>query len=200
MNKKNLPNILTISRMIAFIPFLIFMLVFSFSKPAYSVKSNLYWALTLALVIFISAMITDFLDGFLARKYNVVSNFGKLFDPIADKVMTATAMVFLAYFGWIEIWIVVLFIARDIIVDGSRNLAAKSNREVAASIWGKIKTMIQSIVLILMMLVLPLVEGNAFVIVYWLFNTLMIVALGFSLYSGFLYVYAIKDLIKFKHE
>jgi CDP-diacylglycerol--glycerol-3-phosphate 3-phosphatidyltransferase len=79
-------------------------------------------------------MITDFLDGYIARKTDTVSDFGKLFDPLADKFITTSALILLAVMRIVPVWVVILFVLRDLVVDGSRNLAAKNNLEISASI------------------------------------------------------------------
>ncbi|MCL1999521.1 MAG: CDP-diacylglycerol--glycerol-3-phosphate 3-phosphatidyltransferase [Turicibacter sp.] len=96
------------------------------------------------LVIFLVASISDFFDGYLARKWNMVSNFGKLMDPLADKMLVSAALVALAYTQNLDAWIVVVFICREFWVTSLRMLALEQRREVkGASIWGKIKTTLQ---------------------------------------------------------
>ncbi|TPE56570.1 CDP-diacylglycerol--glycerol-3-phosphate 3-phosphatidyltransferase [[Mycoplasma] falconis] len=165
--KFGVANWLTVVRLILMVPFIALMSVlfamivkygaFGYEKVSIvsidgrASSSNLvamsaiYW---LCVVIFIAAMITDFVDGHYARKTNTVSAFGKVFDPIADKVATNLMMIFLAIVNYTYLPIVILFIVRDILVDGSRVYATKKNIKVAANWWGKAKTIIVSFALI----------------------------------------------------
>lgn len=110
-------------------------------------------SMVIAMIIFIVASITDFLDGYIARKYNQVTNFGKIFDPIADKVLVLAALIPLAEFGLLHGWVVIVLLAREFIVGGFRNIvSAAGGKVIAASIIGKLKT-ISQIVLICLLLV-----------------------------------------------
>jgi CDP-diacylglycerol--glycerol-3-phosphate 3-phosphatidyltransferase len=110
-------------------------------------------ARVIAMIIFIVASFTDTLDGYIARKYNQVTNFGKIFDPIADKVLVLAALIPLAELGLIPGWAVIILLAREFIVGGFRNVvAAVGGKVIAASIIGKLKT-ISQIVLICVLLV-----------------------------------------------
>ncbi len=137
-------------------------------------------------IIFVLAMITDWMDGFLARKNNQVTSFGKLFDPIADKIITTSAMVFLLIFNYSYIWLVLIFILRDILVDGSRNLAAVKKLKIEASIYGKLKTLIQSLAIIILFFVTPALSNKGILEISLLNLPLMIAAL-LSIISGTLY-------------
>lgn len=186
MKKNNIPNILTLVRLIAFIPFIVFLVLYQKFTLIPRYQDSWIWTLMVAMAIFILAMITDFLDGYIARKTKNISTFGKVFDPIGDKLMTSSALVFLALYGFTELWIAVIFIVRDIIVDGSRNLAATKKIEIAASIWGKLKTLVQSFAIILLFILGPLIED--FWWIYWIINVPIFIALFLSLFSGWLYV------------
>ncbi|MBP3584726.1 MAG: CDP-diacylglycerol--glycerol-3-phosphate 3-phosphatidyltransferase, partial [Peptococcaceae bacterium] len=135
----NLPNKLTIARM-CMVP--LFMIALMMNTPA----SRL-----IATVIFALASLTDMLDGQIARKYNMVTNFGKLMDPLADKVLTAAAMICLVELGDLAAWIAVVIIFREYLITGLRSVAASENIVVAANIWGKVKTVCQMIALMLLM-------------------------------------------------
>lgn len=137
-------------------------------------------------IIFTFAMFTDWLDGFLARRNNQVTSFGKLFDPIADKVITTSAMIFLMMFNYSFIWLVLLFILRDILVDGSRNLAAVKQLKIEASIYGKLKTIIQSIAIIILFFITPAILNRSVMTIFFL-NTPLIIAGLLSIVSGILY-------------
>ena len=136
----NLPNKLTVARVIL-IPFFVFFLLNDAMNP------NFKW---IALAIFIVASLTDLLDGKIARKYNLVTDFGKFMDPLADKLLVCSAMIGLIELGRIEAWIVIVIIAREFIISGFRLIAADNGRVIAASYWGKFKTTFQMIMVILM--------------------------------------------------
>ncbi|MCK5763154.1 MAG: CDP-diacylglycerol--glycerol-3-phosphate 3-phosphatidyltransferase [Clostridiales bacterium] len=136
----NLPNILTLIR-IFMVPFLlIFMLVDSMQN------------FIIALIIFSIASFTDFLDGYIARKYNLITKLGKLIDPLADKILTISAFVALTYLNLINPWIVIAIISREFIVSGFRMVAASEGRVIAASYWGKLKTNFQIFTIIVILL------------------------------------------------
>ena len=103
-----------------------------------------------ALAIFIVASLTDLFDGKIARKYNLVTDFGKFMDPLADKLLVCSAMIGLIELGRIEAWIVIVIIAREFIISGFRLIAADNGRVIAASYWGKFKTTFQMFMVILM--------------------------------------------------
>jgi CDP-diacylglycerol--glycerol-3-phosphate 3-phosphatidyltransferase len=129
----NLPNKLTILRAIMIPFFLIFLYL---SAP---------WAKWVSLGIFILASLTDMLDGKIARKYNLVTNFGKFMDPLADKLLVCSALIALTDLDRIPAWIVIVIIARDFIIIGFRLVAAEKGVVIAAGWWGKIKTTVQMI-------------------------------------------------------
>ncbi|MGL5205195.1 MAG: CDP-diacylglycerol--glycerol-3-phosphate 3-phosphatidyltransferase [Metamycoplasmataceae bacterium] len=186
----NLPNKLTLLRIVLIIPFITFMTIFliegnmKFDTLTYD-SPEIVW-LYLSGIIFVLAMFTDWLDGLLARKNNQVTSFGKLFDPIADKVMTTSAMVFLLLFNYTFIWLVLIFILRDILVDGSRNLAAMKQLKIEASIYGKLKTVIQSISIIILFFVTPAIQNKEWLEIL-LLNIPLIIAGLLSIISGALY-------------
>lgn len=106
----------------------------------------------LALAVFLAASITDHLDGHLARKYNLITDFGKFMDPLADKLMVTAAFVILIQMGRIEAWIVFVILAREFAVSGLRSLAAAQNVVIAASNFGKVKTVTQIVTICVLML------------------------------------------------
>ncbi len=137
----NLPNKLTLSRVIMvpfFVAFLLLTPKFSYFK----------W---IALAIFIVASLTDLLDGKIARKYNLITNFGKFMDPLADKLLVCSALIGLSSLGVIPGWITIVIIAREFIISGFRLIAAEKGVVIAASMWGKWKTTFQMIMLCLQM-------------------------------------------------
>ena len=140
----NLPNKLTIFRVIL-IPFFVVLLLFDLT--AYD-----KW---IALAIFIVASLTDFLDGHIARKYNLVTNFGKFMDPLADKLLVCSAMICLVELSRIPAWVVIIIIAREFIISGFRLVASDNGVVIAASYWGKFKTVFQIVMICLMIADLP---------------------------------------------
>jgi CDP-diacylglycerol--glycerol-3-phosphate 3-phosphatidyltransferase len=138
----------------------------------------------LATVIFALASLTDMLDGQIARKYNMVTNFGKLMDPLADKVLTAAAMICLVELGDLAAWIAVLIIFREYLITGLRSVAASENIVVAANIWGKVKTVCQMFALMFLMLKPQIVALCGINIGLWL----MYAAVILTVYSGLDYV------------
>lgn len=132
----NIANKLTIGRAVA-IPFFIFFLMTDFVPES-------KW---IALGLFIVASFTDFLDGYIARKYNMVSNFGKFMDPLADKLLVCSALIGLLALGEINVYLVMIIIARDFIISGFRLIASDKGVVIAASPLGKIKTTMQMIMI-----------------------------------------------------
>lgn len=161
----NLPNKLTIFRVIL-IPFFIVALLIP-QIPAGK------W---IALAIFIVASLTDLLDGKIARKYNLVTNFGKFMDPLADKILVCSALICLVELQRIPSWMVVIIIAREFTISGFRSVAADNGVVIAASYWGKFKTTFQMIAVCLMIADLP-VLSLVTVIVTWIAVILTVVSL-----------------------
>ncbi len=135
----NLPNKLTVFRVIL-IPFFVLFLLLDLT--AYD-----KW---IALAIFIIASLTDFLDGHIARKYHLVTNFGKFMDPLADKLLVCSALICLIELNRIPAWIVIVIIAREFIISGFRLVASDNGVVIAASYWGKFKTTFQIVMICLM--------------------------------------------------
>ena len=109
----------------------------------------------IAVAIFIVASLTDMLDGKIARKYNLVTNFGKFMDPLADKLLVCSAMICLIETGQLAAWIVIVIIAREFIISGFRLVASDNGIVIAASYWGKFKTTFQMISVILLIVRIP---------------------------------------------
>ena len=146
----NLPNKLTVLR-ILLIPFFLLFLMTDLAGD---------YSKWIALGFFIIASLTDFFDGFLARKYQLITNFGKFMDPLADKLLVCSAMICFVELGRMPSWIVVVIIAREFIISGFGLVAAEQGRVIAAGWWGKVKTfvtMIMEIVMIINMEELQLV-------------------------------------------
>lgn len=149
-------------------------------------------------IIFIVASITDFVDGHLARKNNLVTDFGKFMDPLADKFLVNSSLIILAVqkSNLLPVLIVVLMIGRDIAVDGIKLISAKKGRTVAANIYGKLKTVFQ-------MIAIPVIFLNGFPFNYLLKEntyiiTIILASLAclMSLISGVIYIYQNRDMIK----
>ena len=138
----NLPNKLTMFRVIL-IPFFVFFLL-----VPYFPDSGKY----IAAFIFIIASLTDLFDGKIARKYNLVTNFGKFMDPLADKLLVCSALICLTAMELLEAWIVIVIISREFIISGFRLIAAEQKIVIAASYWGKFKTTFQMLMIIVLIL------------------------------------------------
>ena len=138
----NLPNKLTMARVIM-IPFFVIFMLTGWGGEASK------W---ISLAIFIVASLTDLLDGHIARKHNLVTNFGKFMDPLADKLLVCSAMICLVEMGRIPAWIVIVIISREFIISGFRLIAAEHQIVIAASMWGKFKTTFQMAMIILLIL------------------------------------------------
>lgn len=136
----NLPNKLTILRVCLIPFFVIFMLT-----PLADGNGKY-----IALAIFIVASLTDTLDGYLARRDNLVTNFGKFMDPLADKLLVCTAMICLIETGKLASWIVIIIIAREFIISGFRLVASDNGIVIAANYWGKFKTASQMVMIVLL--------------------------------------------------
>ncbi len=142
----NLPNKLTTLRVIL-IPFFVFFLLWQGGE-------NRTFRI-ISLVIFIVASLTDLLDGKIARKYNLVTNFGKFMDPLADKLLVCSALICLIELNQLPAWMVIVIISREFIISGFRLIASDNNVVIAASYWGKFKTTFQMFAVILLILDMP---------------------------------------------
>ena len=138
----NLPNKLTVLRVLM-IPFFVVFMLWDLAGDA---------SKYIALAIFIVASLTDMLDGKIARKYNLVTNFGKFMDPLADKLLVSSAMICLIEKGKLASWIVIIIIAREFIISGFRLIASDNGIVIAASYWGKFKTVFQMAMIIALIL------------------------------------------------
>ncbi|HAE81010.1 MAG: CDP-diacylglycerol--glycerol-3-phosphate 3-phosphatidyltransferase [Clostridium sp.] len=145
----NLPNKLTTLRMVM-VPFFVFFLLWQHGEN--------YTFRMIALALFIIASLTDLADGKIARKYNLVTDFGKFMDPLADKLLVCSALICLIDLGQIPAWMVVIIIGREFIISGFRLVASDNGVVIAASYWGKWKTTFQMFAVILMILDIPALE------------------------------------------
>lgn len=175
MKKEHIPNLLTIFR-IFMIPAFVLLLLFWESLTGHVV----------AAIVFALASITDYLDGYLARKWKVVTNFGKFADPLADKLLVMSAFIMLVELGMVPAWVSVIIVCREIAVTGLRTLLVENGGTVlAAAMPGKIKTFSQMFAII-------------FLLFHWtiLGNILLYIALFFTVYSGYDYFRGASFLFK----
>ena len=176
----NLPNKLTLFRVVL-IPFFVFFLL----APYFEEYGNY-----IAVAIFIVASITDFLDGKIARKYNLVTNFGKFMDPLADKLLVCSALICLIQLELMPAWVVIIIIAREFIISGFRLVASDNGVVIAASYWGKFKTAFQMLTVIVLILNIP---NKVFTI---LGTVLIYVSLALTVISLIDYIAKNKDVLK----
>ena len=176
----NLPNKLTIFRIIL-IPFFVFFLL----APYFEGYGNY-----IAVAIFIVASLTDLLDGKIARKYNLVTNFGKFMDPLADKLLVCSAMICLIELNSIPSWVVIIIISREFIISGFRLVASDNGVVIAASYWGKFKTTFQ------MLMVIVLILNIQTPFFYYLGIILIVVATALTIISLIDYIVKNKDVLK----
>ena len=174
MKTMNLPNKLTILRVIL-IPFFVAFLMDAFHVPGTK------W---IALTIFIIASLTDMLDGKIARKYNLVTNFGKFMDPLADKLLVCSALIAFVDMDIIPTWIVMIIIAREFIISCFRLVASDNGIVIAAGIWGKLKTVCQMIMIIVLIADFGGVFDTIGTVLIWLSLILTIISLVDYLYTN----------------
>ena len=181
----NAANRLTLSRIFMIPVFVIFMLV-------WSIPMNIMWAL----VVFVTASLTDWLDGFVARRFNMITDLGKFLDPLADKILVISALICFVELRWIPVWTVLVIVAREFIVTGFRlAVVQKDNTAViAADVWGKVKTSFTMLVIIAILALQAMVSVTAedaraesleLALKWWDVNyILMIVVAVFTVVSG----------------
>lgn len=158
--------------------------------------TNAVWGRVAALIVFIIASVTDSIDGHIARKYNQITNFGKFMDPLADKLLITSALVMFVEQGTVSAWVTVIIVARELAVTGFRMIAASSGRVIAASIWGKAKTVTQ-IIAVVAALVFTL-DLSAFGLpdLMPVVTVLMWLAALITLVSGIDYIVKNRDVLK----
>ena len=188
--KMNLPNKLTLIR-IALI--LVFVLLIYFEN---------LWCQLAAALVFIGASITDYLDGNIARKNNLVTNFGKFADPIADKMLVMSAFIMLVAQGRMPAWVCIIFLAREFTISGFRLVAAGGGKVIAAGMLGKIKTVTQMIAAVMLILFVPC-TGKIDAMLGWLgdigsvlANIMMYIMTVMTVWSGADYIYKNRHFIK----
>ncbi len=176
----NLPNKLTIVRVLL-IPFFVFFMLTDYLGGLSK------W---IALFLFVAASLTDLLDGKIARKYNLVTNFGKFMDPLADKLLVCSALICFVELGMLPSWIVIIIISREFIISGFRLIAADNGLVIAAGYWGKLKTVFQMIMIILLIADLP------FAGMVWVEQVVIYLALLLTVISLVDYLRKNKDILK----
>ena len=163
----NTPNKLTVARMIL-VPFLVVFLLTGWGGEANR------W---ICLAIFVAASVTDWFDGHLARKYNLITNFGKFMDPLADKLLVCSALICLIELQKIPAYMVIIIIAREFIISGFRLVAADNGVVIAASYWGKFKTVSQMALIIVLIMDLGGVWNVVGTVLTWVALLLTVVSL-----------------------
>ncbi|MCL2621199.1 MAG: CDP-diacylglycerol--glycerol-3-phosphate 3-phosphatidyltransferase [Defluviitaleaceae bacterium] len=180
----NLPNKLTIGR-VCMIP--LFVLAIHGADFGWY---TLEVARMIAVSVFVLAAITDFLDGYLARKLKLISDFGKFMDPLADKVLVMAAMVYLLWLGDISPWVLVIVEGREFLIAGLRMLASQKGIVISAGFWGKVKTVAQ-------MVMIPLVLLNIdHPVAYWAGIVLIYVCVALSIISAVDYMWRNRRVFK----
>lgn len=181
--KMNLPNKLAILRMVLVIPFVIFLSL----ALEYTDKTGITMTMRVfAAIIFVGAAITDYYDGKIARKYNLITNLGKLLDPLADKILVISALVTLAKFSQISLWFVIIIIFRELLITGLRSIVAAEGVVIAAESLGKWKTATQMVALTLIILIPFSFTIN---------NILLLIPLILTIVSGIEYVLKCKNIL-----
>lgn len=181
----NLPNKLTVLRMILTPVYLAAMLI------------DFEYHYFVAAFIFIVASITDFLDGKIARKNNLITTFGKLCDPVADKMLTTAALLAFMQLGLCSIWIVMIVLTREFLVTSFRLVASAQGIVIPAGIWGKLKTVSQMVFSIAIMLAIPFVGDAHFETFAFVSNILLWITAVLTVISGIKYIIDGKKVIDF---
>lgn len=193
----NLPNKITITRIIISILVLIILMVpwyqLGITIPSFIIAGKIVIDIKyiISAVLFLIASITDFLDGYIARSKGLVTNFGKVMDAIADKVLVNGVLIILAYQGFISVAIPVIIITRDTIVDSIKMASGNKGKVVGASIWGKVKTICMMIGITLMLVYNLPFELIGFPVA----DIFIIIACILSVISGCIYYYNAKELL-----
>lgn len=186
----NLANKLTMFRVII-VPFFVFFMSAEF------VPLRFLWAL----ILFALASITDMFDGKVARKYNMVTNFGKFLDPLADKILVAAALICFVELKWTYAWVVFVILAREFLVSGIRLVAASSDKKIVipANIWGKLKTAVTMVAIVVILILAVIIEdfGIAISPKIWQItrDVLMYLSALLTVISGVVYCYDSREFI-----
>ncbi|MBE7067541.1 MAG: CDP-diacylglycerol--glycerol-3-phosphate 3-phosphatidyltransferase [Ruminococcaceae bacterium] len=202
----NLPNKLTISRLVLVLVFAFF----AFPFPEYKIFSGAFFTgqyrAFVALIVYIVASITDALDGHIARKNNLVTNFGKFLDPIADKLLVTSALLALMTISDVYLWATLIILAREFIVSAIRMMSASKGVVIPAGMLGKLKMIFQTIAIITLLVggIVPVkwnISGVYLVdVVYILGNIILFIAVILTIVSGIQYVYNSRHLLSTKNN
>ena len=185
----NLPNRLTILRLILTVPF-----VAALSLPFPGAK-------LLALGLFIVSSVTDYADGYIARKYKLITDFGKLMDPLVDKIMTVSAFICLVSLGSVPAWAVIVIVSREFLITGLRLIATVRGKVLPAERLGKIKTLLQIVTILYCLIVIAIVDqfGDLLPLTVSSLNlvglTLVLLTVGLTVWSGISYFAKNWDLV-----
>lgn len=181
----NTPNKLTVLRVILVPVFMAFMMLeFPFSR-------------LLGLAVFIIASVTDWLDGYLARKNNQITSFGKFMDPLADKMLTTAALLVLMADKWVSAWVLMIVLTREFMVMGIRLAAVTEGKVIAASIWGKAKTVSQMLAIIISIILIS-IPGIDKSVCYIIINILIWISTVLTVVSGIDYLVKNREFVRVK--
>jgi len=191
VKEMNLPNKITVSRVVM-IPIFVILMVVNFGWGNVTLLgTTMPIEHLVGAIVFIIASITDFFDGYLARKYNLVTNMGKFLDPLADKLLVTAAFIILVQWGVAPAWVIIVIVAREFAVTGLRSIGAEQNVIIAASNLGKLKTWSQMVALAFLLL-----HNIIFEIWNFPFDQIMLyVAFFFTLLSGLDYFWKNRRLL-----
>lgn len=171
---------ITLSRIIL-IPFFVLMFYLA-PQPMFGASNGWY---VIAFLLFIGLSVTDWLDGYIARKYNQISDLGKFLDPLADKVLVSSAMIMLLPLGLFPAWAIIVMLVREFVVAGIRMIAASEGIVIAADMAGKIKTVLQLVALICAMYVLAFMQINGTILFILMCQYILLTLV--TMYSGYRY-------------
>lgn len=180
----NLPNKLTMLRIFMIPIFIVFM------------EINIPYHYLFAFLTFVIACLTDTLDGYIARRDNLITNFGKLMDPLADKLLVMSAMICLNALHIIPTWVVVLILSREFLVTSIRLIAASNGKVIAADKWGKMKTISQMIWLNLSLIYIGIMHMETYNFIGYICDGLMYITIFFTVFSGYNYIRKNLDIFK----